>query len=140
MSFKLCYKHYYQNIKHLFIQKSSLSLLWYILILKFSLKKVCQPHFHERTLSQSVTQSCLTLWDPMDCSTPGLPVHHQLPEFIHTHVYWVGDTIQPSHPLPSPSTPAFNPSLHQGRFQWVSSSYQVAKYWFFSFSISLSNE
>ena len=62
----------------------------------------------------------------MDCSMPGFPVHHQLPEFMQTHVHWVGDAIQPSHPLSSPS-PAFNLSQHQGLFQWVSSSYQVAK-------------
>ena len=62
----------------------------------------------------------------MDCSTPGLPVHHQLPEFTQTHVHWVSDAIQPSHPLLPPS-PAFNLSQHQGLFQWVSSSHQVAK-------------
>ena len=75
----------------------------------------------------SVTQSCLTLCDPMDCSTPGLLVHHQLPGLAQTHVHWVGDAIQPSHPLSSPSPPAFNLSQHQGLFQWVSSSHQVAK-------------
>ena len=63
----------------------------------------------------------------MDCSMPGLPVHHQLPEFTQTHVHWVGDAIQPSHPLSSPSPPSFNLSQHQGLFQWVSSSQQVAK-------------
>ena len=73
------------------------------------------------------SQSCLTLWDPMDCSTPGLPVHHQLLEFTQTHVHWVSDAIQPSHPLSSPTSPAFNLSQHQGLFQWVSSSHQVAK-------------
>ena len=61
-------------------------------------------------------QLCPTLCDPMDCSTPGLPVHHQLPEFTHTHVYWIIDAIQPSHPLSSPSPPAPNPSQHQGLF------------------------
>ena len=65
--------------------------------------------------------------DPMDCSTPGLSVHHQLPEFTQTHTHWVGDAIQPSHPLSSPSPPALNLSQHQGLFKWVSSSYQVAK-------------
>ena len=74
----------------------------------------------------SVAQSCLTLCDPMDCSTPGLPVHHQLPEFTQTHVHRVGDAIQPSH-LSSLSPPAFNLSQHQGLFQSVSSSHQVAK-------------
>ena len=75
----------------------------------------------------SVTQSCLTLCDPMDCNTPGLPVHHQLPELTQTPVHWVGDAIQPSQPFSSPSSPAFNLSQHQGLFQWVSSSHQVAK-------------
>ena len=65
----------------------------------------------------SVTQPCPTLCDPMNRSTPGLPVHHQLPEFTQTHVHRVGDTIQPSHPLLSPSPPAPNPSQHQGLFQ-----------------------
>ena len=83
--------------------------------------------FRFRFRFSSVAQSCLTLYDPMDCSTQGLPVHHQLPEFTQTHVHWTGDAIQPSHPLSSPSPPAFNPSQHQGLFQWVSSSHQVAK-------------
>ena len=69
----------------------------------------------------SVSQLSLTLCDPINCSMPGLPVQHQLPEYTQTHVHWVGDAIQPSHP------PAFNPSQHQGLFQWVSSSHQVAK-------------
>jgi len=64
----------------------------------------------------SVAQSCLILWDPMNLSTPGLPVHHQLPEFTQTHVHGVGDAIQPSHPLSSPCPPASNPSQHQGSF------------------------
>ena len=75
----------------------------------------------------SVAQSCLTLCDPLDCSMPGLPVHHQLPEFTQTHVHWVNDAIQPSHSLSSLSPPAFNVSQHQGLFKWVSSSHQVAK-------------
>ena len=75
----------------------------------------------------SVTQLCPTLCDPMDCSTPGLPVHHKLLEFTQTHVHWVGDAIQPSHPLSSLSPPTFNLSQHQGLFKWVSSSHQVAK-------------
>ena len=74
----------------------------------------------------SVAQSCPTLCDPMNHSTPGLPVHHQLPEFTQTHAHRVGDAIQPSHPLSSPS-PAPNPSQHQGLFQSVNSSYEVAK-------------
>ena len=70
---------------------------------------------------RSVVQSCLTLYDPMDCSTPGLPVHHQCLELTQTHVHRVGDAIQPSDPLSSPSSPAFNLSQHQGLFKWVSS-------------------
>ena len=73
----------------------------------------------EVQFSLSATSDC----DPMDCSRPGLPVHHQLPEFAQTHVYRVGDAIQPSHPLSSPSPPAPNPSQHQGLFQWVGSSH-----------------
>ena len=75
----------------------------------------------------SVAQSCPTLCDPMNCSTPGLPVHNQLPEFTQTHVHWVSDAIQPSQPLLSPSPPVPNPSKHQGLFQWVNSSHEVAK-------------
>ena len=75
----------------------------------------------------SVAQSCPTLCDPMNCSTPGLPVHHQLPEFTQTHVHRVGEAIQPSHPLSSPSPPAPNPSQHQSLFQSVNSSHEVAK-------------
>ena len=75
----------------------------------------------------SVAQTCPTLCDPMNLSTPGLPVHHQLPELTQTHVNQVGDAIQPSHPLPSPSPPAPNPSQQQGLFQWVNSLHEVAK-------------
>ena len=75
----------------------------------------------------SVAQLCLILCDPMNCSTPVLPVHHQLPEFTQTHVHCVDDAIQPSHPLSSPSPPAPNPSQHQGLFQWVNSLHEVAK-------------
>ena len=93
-----------------------------------------------RVQFSSVAQLCLTLWDPMDCRTPGLPVHHQLPEFTQTQVHQVGDAIQLSHHLSSPFPPAFNLPQQQGLFQWVSSSHPVAKYWSFSFSISLSYE
>ena len=75
----------------------------------------------------SVAQLYLTLCDPMGCSTPGLPVPHQLPEFTQTHVHRVGDAIQQSHSLLSPSPPAPNPSQHQGLFEWVNSSHEVAK-------------
>ena len=80
----------------------------------------------QKSVFSSVAQLCPTLCDTMDCSTPDLPVHHQLPEFTQTHVHRVGDAIQPSHPLSSPSPPAFNISQHQGLFR-VSSSHQVAK-------------
>ena len=75
----------------------------------------------------SVAQSCPTICDPMGCSTPGFPAHHQLPELAQTHVHWVGDAIQSFHPLSPPSLPAFNLSQHQGLFQWDGSSHQVAK-------------
>ena len=88
----------------------------------------------------SVAQSCPTLCDPMNRSTPGLPVHHQLPEFTQTHVHRVSDAIQPSYPLSSPSPPAPNPSQHQSLFQWVNSRMRWAKYWSFSFSIIPSKE
>ena len=88
----------------------------------------------------SIAQSCRTLWDPIDCSTIGFPVYHQLLELAQIHVHRVGDAIQPSHPLSSPYPPALTLSQHQSLFQWVSSSHQVANYWSFSFSISPSNE
>ena len=75
----------------------------------------------------SVVQSCPTFCDPMNRSTPVLPIHHHLPEFTQTHVHQVGDAIQPSHPLSSPSPPAPSPSQHQSLFQWVKSSREVAK-------------
>ena len=88
----------------------------------------------------SVTQSCLTLCNPMNCSTPGLPVHHQLPEFTQTHVHRVGDAIQPSRPLPSPSPPDPNPSQHRVFSNESALRMRWSKYWSFSFSISPSNE
>ena len=84
------------------------------------------PHFTEVQFS-SVTQSCPNLCDPTDCSSLGFLVVHYLLEFTQTHVHWVGDAIQPSHPLSSPSPPTFNLSQHQGLFQLISSSHQVAK-------------
>ena len=75
----------------------------------------------------SVAQSCLTPCNPMNHNTRGLPLHHQLAEFTQTHVHWVSDAIQPSHPLFSPSPPALNLSQHQGLFKWVRSSHQVVK-------------
>ena len=89
----------------------------------------------------SVSQSYLTLCDPMDCSTPGLTVLHHHPELAQTHIHWVSDIIQQFHPLSSPSPPTFNLSQHQGVFQWVSSLHQMAKvFCSFSFSISPSSE
>ena len=90
--------------------------------------RTCTHTQRERNIQfGSVAQSCPALWDPTDCSTPGLPVHHQLSESTQTHVHRVGDAIQPSHPLSSSSPPAFNLSQHQDLFQRVSSSHQAAK-------------
>ena len=83
--------------------------------------------FQNQFQFSSAAQLCLTLCDPMDRSTSGLSVHHQLPEFTQTHAHRVGDAIQPSHPLSSPSPPAPNLSQHQGLFQWVNPSHEVAK-------------
>ena len=88
----------------------------------------------------SVAQSCPTLCDPMNCSTPGLPVHHQFLEFTQTHVYRVSDAIQPSPPLSSPSPPSPNPSQHQGLSYESTLCMRWPKYWSFSFNISPSNE
>ena len=119
---------------------------FYIFFFKFTtfcvLSKKCLPHQYWKYFSpvfslssfivllfqfSSVTQSCPTLCHPMNHSTPGLPVHHQLLESTQTHVHRVSDAIQPSHPLSSPSPPALNPSQHQGLFQWVNSLHEVAK-------------
>ena len=88
----------------------------------------------------SVAQLDPTLYQPMDCSTPGFPVHHQVPEFTQTHVHWVGDAIQSSHPLSSPSPPAFNQSQHQVFSDESVLCIRWPKYWSFSFNISPSNE
>ena len=85
------------------------------------------PFYNYSVQFSSVAQSCPTLCDPMNSSTPGLSVHHKLLEFTQTHVHRVGDAIQPSHPLSSPSPPAPNASQHQNLFQWVNSSHEVAK-------------
>ena len=100
--------------------KFSISPLLFLEAISFSSK------YRESVQFSSVAQSCPTLFDHMDCSMPDLPVHHQLPEFTQTHVHWVGDANQPSHPLGSPSTSTFNLSQLQGFFRWVT-SYQVAK-------------
>ena len=99
-------------------------------------RDVTKTHVHLVQFS-SVAQLCPTLCDPMNHSTPGLPVHHQLPEFTRTHAHRVGDAIQPSHPLSSPSPPAPNPSQHQGLFQWVNSSHEVAKVLEFQLLVSV---
>ena len=90
-------------------------------------RTLCHWATWETLQFSSVAQPCPTLCNPMNRSTPGLPVHHQLPEFTQTHVHWVGDAIQPSHPLSSPSPPAPNLSQHQSLFKWVRSSHEVAK-------------
>ena len=101
---------------------------------------------HEQVYTQhtpqfsSVAQSCLTLCDPVNRSTPGLPAHHHLPEFTQTHVHRVHDAIQPSHPPSSPCAPAPNPLQHQSLFNESSLHMRWPKYWSFSFSIILSKE
>ena len=86
-----------------------------------------KPLFNQSAQFSSFAQSWPTLCHPMDCNTPGLPVHHPLRVLTQTHVHWVSDAIQPPHPLSSPSPPTFNISQHQGLFKWVRSSHQVAK-------------
>ena len=93
----------------------------------FPISFKAQFYLLKLNLVQFSHSSCPTLCDPMNRSTPGLPVHHQLPEFTQTHAHWVSDAIQPSHPLSPPSPPAPNPSQHQSLFQWVNSSHEVAK-------------
>ena len=108
-----------------------LTFLTYIIF--FFSKELLLTNSLNFSLSERVSSSVQSLslvWlfaTPMDCSMPGFPVHHQLPEPTQTHVHWGGDAIQPSHPLSSPSPPAFTLSQHQSLFQWVSFSYQVAK-------------
>ena len=96
--------------------------------------------FHPSVQFSSVAQSCLPLCDPMNLSTPGLPVHHRFPEFTQIHAHQVDNAIQPSHPLSSPSPPAPNPSQHQGLSNELTLRMRWPKYWSFSFSISPSNE
>ena len=112
----------------------------FIYFISFQILHISSIQFSCSVTSDSLWPHGVQLCNSMDCSMPGLPVHHQLLELVQTHVHQVGDAIQPSHPLLSPSPPAFNLSQHQGLFQWVSSFHQVAKYWSFSFSISPSNE
>ena len=106
-------------------------LLYYLVIMHvYFLQSVFllnQKVYNEVSQFISVTQLCLTLCDPMNLSTPGLPIHHHLLEFTQTHVHRVGDAIQPSHPLSSPFPPGPNPFHHQSLFQWVNPSHEVAK-------------
>ena len=118
---------HYNHPKSIIYQDSLLVL--YVLSVQFSSVQF-----------SSVAQSCPTLCDPINRSTPGLPVHYQLPEFAQTHAHWVRDAIQPSHPLSSPSPPAPNPSQHQGLSNESTLRTKWPKYWSFSFSISPSNE
>ena len=110
-----------------FFSVQSLHMSWSRLFLNVLFVYVISPFLLRFSQLSSVAQSCLTLCDTMDCSMPGFPVHHQLPDPTQTQVQWVSDAIQPSHPLLFLSSPAFNLSQHQGLFQWVSSSHQVAK-------------
>ena len=102
--------------------------------------RFCSAMWTQSVQFSSVAQSCPTLCDPMNRSTPGLPVHHQFPEFTQTHVHWVGDAIQPSHPLPSPSPPVPNPSVIRVFPSESNLHMRWPKYWSFSFSIILSKE
>ena len=127
--FEFSYRIVRKHSNKLFGQTTLGFSVWNIFILV-----ICQCHCDRHVfciwsfpITFSSVQSCPTFCNPMDCSTPGLPVHRQLLEFTQTHVCWVGDTIQPSHPLLSPSPPTFNLSQHQGLFKWVSSLHQVAK-------------
>ena len=117
-----CFREWFSRT-YLFTLKDDLNMIRsrYFVILNLGIVLQSSVQF------SSVAQSCPTLCHPMNCSTPGLPVHHQLPESTQTHVHRVGDAIQPSHPLSSPSPPALSLSQHQGLFKWVSSLHQVAK-------------
>ena len=110
--------------------------MWYVYTMEYYLAikwDEIVPFAEKHCCFCSVVQSCLTLCDPMDYSMPGFPVLHCLPEFAQTHVYWVNDAVQPSLPLWASSPPALSFSQYQGLFQWVSSSYQVAKELEYSF-------
>ena len=107
----------YLNLQAYWIQKPNLN---------FIIIKIKLIHYQNNQFS-SVAQSCMILWNPMDCNTPGLPVHHQLLELPQSHVHWVSDATQPSHPLLPPSPPAVNLAQHQNLFQCISSLHQVAK-------------
>ena len=114
--------------------------MWFYLYVESQNKLIDPGKRFSSVQFSSVAQSCPTLCDPMNHSTPGLPVHHQLPESTQTHAHQVGDATQPSHPLLSPSPPSPNPSQHQGLFQWVNSLHQVAKVLEFQLQHQSSNE
>ena len=119
---RLCDPWFFSNMLlslHIFFFLVSVSVVDFIVVIKDFWMYSSSVQF-----SRSV---CPTLCNPMNCSMPGLPVHHQLPEFTQTHIHRVGDAIQPSHPLSSPSPPAPNHSQHQSLFQWVNSLHEVAK-------------
>ena len=119
-----CIQYRASNLDWLERRNTEIQRTW---VLSCTLNHVWTKAILSSVQFSSVAQSCPTLCDPMNCSTPGLPVQHQLPEFTQTHLLWVSDAIQPSHPLSSPSPPAPNPSQHQRLSQWVSSSHEVAK-------------
>ena len=118
-------------VSHLSSWKAAVAINWHEDCgrsrVKGEIRNLALDMLNFRCISSVQSLSCVQLCNPTDCSTPGFPVHHQLLELTQTHVHWVGDAIQPSHPLSSPSPPTFNLSQHQGLFQWVSSSHQVAK-------------
>ena len=118
---------YLSELKPSSAPRACLSRVWDHGLLKTKTKANLQIPSSILIQFSSVAQSYLTLWDPMNCSTPGFPVHHQLPEFTQTDVHRVGDAIQPSHPLSSPSPLAPSPSQHQSLFQLVNSLHKVAK-------------
>ena len=121
---------YRRPISQIYLYTPAVSLVHCLLLYPASQLNLYNQGWHVQNGSvrfSSVTQSCPTLCDPMNHSTPGLPVHHHLPEFTQTHVHRVSDAIQPSQPLSSPSPPAPNPSQHQSLFQGVNSSHEVAK-------------
>ena len=115
------------------LNANSVDAYWWLSVLQSQRTRTNSENISVEFIS--VAQSCPTLCDPKDCNTPGFPVLHQLPELAQTHVHWVSDAIQPSYLLSSPS-PAFNLSQHQGLFQWVSSSHQVARVLEFQLQLS----
>ena len=111
-----------------FFSAMNKSFCWSTFLTTFGVACVLDfGHSNRCVQFSSAAHSCPTLCDPTNHSTPGLPIHHQLPEFTQTHIHRVSDAIQPYHPLLSPSPPAPNPSQHQSRFQWVNSSHEVTK-------------